>query len=241
MARSPKTVEGDTKKKSGKPVIAGKQLTVALTKLAPNNFNYNEQTDFVFEKTKKSLQEFGFVDPIVVRKLGSKYEIIGGEHRWRAAKEVGFTEVPIMDLGTITDGAAKKLCIVLNETKGRPNTDALAAIISDLTKEGIDMEVLPYTDDELTAFDEMANLGFDEGELNSGNIDVDIDEHASHAFKKDGTLEKLIGFDMMIPEERDRFLKVLMDFAELDSVESGRIWMSYQKYMKTKIRKAKEE
>lgn len=45
-----------------------------------------------------SIMRHGIIQPIVVRKLSnsSKYEIIAGERRWRAAKIAGMIEVPVI-------------------------------------------------------------------------------------------------------------------------------------------------
>jgi len=43
----------------------------------------------------ESIREHGILDPLLVRKLASGYyQIIAGERRWRAAREVGLKEVP---------------------------------------------------------------------------------------------------------------------------------------------------
>jgi len=53
----------------------------------------------MYAKAIASIREFGFVDPITVRTVDGRYQIIDGEHRWRAAKDEGITTVPIVDLG----------------------------------------------------------------------------------------------------------------------------------------------
>jgi ParB family chromosome partitioning protein len=44
----------------------------------------------------KSMIEQGVVQPLVVRRLGSRYQIIAGERRWRAAREAGLEKVPVI-------------------------------------------------------------------------------------------------------------------------------------------------
>jgi ParB family chromosome partitioning protein len=47
------------------------------------------------EELKVSIQEVGFLQPIVVRDLGDdKYELVMGERRWRAAQAVGRETIP---------------------------------------------------------------------------------------------------------------------------------------------------
>jgi ParB family chromosome partitioning protein len=43
----------------------------------------------------RSIQANGIVQPIVVRKAGSKFQIIAGERRWRAAQRAGLRKVPV--------------------------------------------------------------------------------------------------------------------------------------------------
>ena len=44
-----------------------------------------------------SIKEKGVLQPLLVRKSDNKYEIIAGERRWRAAKEAGIKEVPVIE------------------------------------------------------------------------------------------------------------------------------------------------
>lgn len=43
-----------------------------------------------------SVREHGILEPLIVRPLGSGYELVAGERRLRAAKEVGLAEVPVI-------------------------------------------------------------------------------------------------------------------------------------------------
>ncbi len=44
----------------------------------------------------KSMIEQGVVQPLVVRRVGSRYQLIAGERRWRAAREAGLAKVPVV-------------------------------------------------------------------------------------------------------------------------------------------------
>lgn len=46
------------------------------------------------EELKVSIQEYGIIQPLIVRKSIKGYEIVAGERRFRAAKEAGLTEIP---------------------------------------------------------------------------------------------------------------------------------------------------
>lgn len=68
---------------------------IAVDKIVPNPWNPNEMSDEAFlEYTAEVERLGGLPKPVVVRRLRNKYQIVDGEHAWRAACEVGFTEVP---------------------------------------------------------------------------------------------------------------------------------------------------
>lgn len=46
------------------------------------------------QELSDSIKQNGIIQPIVLRKLSSGYEIIAGERRWRAAKMAGFNSIP---------------------------------------------------------------------------------------------------------------------------------------------------
>ena len=87
----------------------------------------------MYEKELASIRRFGLVSPIIVRCVGpDSYQIIDGEHRWRAAKQLGHLFIQVWNLGTIPDATAKQLTIVLNETKGHSDPLALQELLADL-------------------------------------------------------------------------------------------------------------
>ena len=68
---------------------------IAINDLIPNP--YQPRKTFEPAKLKElvnSIRESGVIQPLIVRKAGEKYEIVAGERRWRAAKEVGLDFVP---------------------------------------------------------------------------------------------------------------------------------------------------
>jgi len=126
---------------------------VSINTLDPNPWNPNEETDFMQEKLSGSLEAFGQVAEVLVRKLSSgRYEIIDGEHRWKRMKLSGATEILVNDLGTVSDDDAKMLTMVANELHGNRNPVRLAAILRDLEMEGNWKDIasiMPYNTIEL--------------------------------------------------------------------------------------------
>lgn len=122
-------------------------IYLAPSDLRPNPWNPNRMDPEMYEKEIASIRAFGFVDPITVREQGG-FEIIDGEHRWKAAIDEGLDEVPVVNLGVVADDVAKQLTIVLNETRGQSDPRRLGDLLRDLasrnTMDGL-LQTLPYT------------------------------------------------------------------------------------------------
>jgi ParB family chromosome partitioning protein len=65
------------------------------------------------DELAKSLQHQGVLQPVLVRKDGSRYRLIAGERRWRAAQKAGLRELPAL-LREVTDQEAFELALVEN-------------------------------------------------------------------------------------------------------------------------------
>lgn len=60
-----------------------------------------------------SMREQGIVQPLVVRRVGSRYQLIAGERRWRAAQKAGLGKVPVV-LRDVTDEQVLEIALVEN-------------------------------------------------------------------------------------------------------------------------------
>ncbi|SVY31722.1 ParB/RepB/Spo0J family partition protein [Klebsiella pneumoniae] len=128
-------------------------LQVEVARLRPNPWNTNSVGAQNFEKLKGSIEKLGFFKPILARELdGGQFEILGGEHRWRAAMEQGISAVLVISVGKISDLVAKQMSLVDNERYGEDDQVALQRLIEEIQSE-LDYqlsEIAPY-DDELAA------------------------------------------------------------------------------------------
>ncbi len=124
--------------------------TVDAESLQPNPWNTNQITDPVNEeKLRESLRRFGVFKPILVREIdGGVLEIIGGEHRWKAALQLGHQTVPVLNLGPIDDQRAKELGLVDNGRYGEDDPFALSALIKELGSDVFDF--MPLADLDLS-------------------------------------------------------------------------------------------
>jgi ParB/RepB/Spo0J family partition protein len=126
-------------------------VEIGVQKLTPNPWNPNRMSDDMMAKLQVYIQREGFVEPLVVRSKGEKYEILGGYHRWQIAKELGYQTVPCVVVH-LDDRRAKILTINLNEMKGQSLPSLLASLVHDLSAELTldDLESqLPYSSAEL--------------------------------------------------------------------------------------------
>jgi len=95
------------------------------------------------EKLKRSIAEFGFVEPLVARR--SDHLVIGGHQRLEAAKALGMASVPVVYVD-LSDAEAKTLNLALNKIQGQWDLPKLGELLEDLQR-------LPEIDETLTGFD----------------------------------------------------------------------------------------
>ncbi|MEN6327113.1 MAG: nucleoid occlusion protein [Syntrophomonas sp.] len=68
---------------------------IALDKLLPNPYQPRRQfNQGDLQELAQSIEAYGIIQPIVVRKVGEKYQIIAGERRFRACCLLGLQEIP---------------------------------------------------------------------------------------------------------------------------------------------------
>jgi ParB family chromosome partitioning protein len=90
---------------------------VEVGRLVPNAFQPRaEVEDAQLEELANSIKSNGVIQPIVVRRMGDRYQIIAGERRWRAAQKAGLERVPIVvrDVGPGQDQALLEMALVEN-------------------------------------------------------------------------------------------------------------------------------
>ena len=79
------------------PQSTARALEVDSDLLTPNRFQpRTTMDDGRIEELARSIRSNGIIQPIVVRKADTGYEIIAGERRWRASQRAGLLKVPIV-------------------------------------------------------------------------------------------------------------------------------------------------
>ncbi len=151
-----------------------KQITVPIALLKPSPWNSNHVSPENEIKLQESIRQFGMFKPIVVRQIAEdEYEILGGEHRWDAAREVGLTEVPVFNLGPIDDILARKITLADNARYGQDDTIELAKLLEEIGADAELQNVLPYTDADLNSIFSSVNIALDELDLPGGFEETD--------------------------------------------------------------------
>ena len=80
-----------------------------IVRLAPNAFQPRmDVNDARLQELAQSIKSNGVIQPIVVRRIGDRFQIIAGERRWRAAKLAGLLRVPIV-IREVVAGQEKSL------------------------------------------------------------------------------------------------------------------------------------
>ncbi|MCD6405285.1 MAG: ParB/RepB/Spo0J family partition protein [Planctomycetes bacterium] len=89
-------------------------LRVPVDSVAPNRFQPRQDiSGEAFESLKASIAQDGILQPVVVRPAESGYELIAGERRWRAAKDLGLEVIPVI-VRQADDRHALELALVEN-------------------------------------------------------------------------------------------------------------------------------
>jgi ParB family chromosome partitioning protein len=86
-----------------------------LAKIDPNPFQPRKTMDPAgLEELRDSISAHGVLQPIVVRKMGDRYQIVSGERRWRAARLAGLDRIPAIQRNVVSDSEMLELALVEN-------------------------------------------------------------------------------------------------------------------------------
>ncbi len=103
-------LSGSTEASSAEELVS----QIELARLVPNPFQ--PRRDFSsaeIEELAASIRSAGLLQPILVRALGDRFQIIAGERRWRAAKLAGLERIPAL-VRVISDDQAAIFGLVEN-------------------------------------------------------------------------------------------------------------------------------
>ena len=119
-----------------------KIINISLDEIIPNRFQPRVTFDEKeLNQLANSISRYGIIQPIVVRNLGSKYEIIAGERRYKAARLAGLKKIPAIVNDADDDKSAE---IALLENLQRKDLSAIeeAKAYKKLLEKGFTQEKL---------------------------------------------------------------------------------------------------
>ena len=172
--------------------------TLPVDKLVPADYNPRKDLkpgDPEYEKLKRSITEFGYVEPVLWNKTTG--HVVGGHQRLKVLIDTGVTEVECVVV-EMSEEKEKALNVALNKISGEWDKDKLSLLIADL--QGADFDV-SLTGFDAVEIDKLLNSGMD---AEDDDFDVDA-ELEKPAFSKLGDLwtlgrHKVICGDSTKPE-----------------------------------------
>lgn len=96
------------------PVSVGSPREVDIDLIDPSPYQPRTRfRDQALEELAQSIRSTGVIQPVVLRPLGNRYQLIAGERRWRAAQRAGLHRVPAV-VREATDEQALEMTLVEN-------------------------------------------------------------------------------------------------------------------------------
>ncbi|ARU45723.1 site-specific DNA-methyltransferase [Corynebacterium silvaticum] len=138
-----------------------------ISELRPADYNPRKDLqpgDAEYEKLKRSLTEFGYVEPVIWNKTTGN--VVGGHQRLKVLADLGHTDVDCVVV-ELDETREKALNVALNKISGEWDENKLALLIADLDAADFDAELTGFDDDEIAQMigslddDEVTDDGFD--------------------------------------------------------------------------------
>lgn len=104
--------------------------------------------DAEYEKLKRSITEFGYVEPVIWNQTTGR--VVGGHQRLKVLQEMGMTEIDCVII-EVSEEKEKALNIALNKISGDWDTDKLALLITDLQGSDLDVSLTGFEPAEIDA------------------------------------------------------------------------------------------
>lgn len=129
---------------TGKQVVGNVEME-NLDVVTPNGWNPNAMTPETYASLKYGLEHDGWLANQALLVWGvdddgaERNIIIDGEHRYRVAKELGFTSGPMVFLSGLSEAKAKALTVGMNHKRGTSDQALLAELLQSIQYEVPDL------------------------------------------------------------------------------------------------------
>ena len=167
--------------------------------------------DREYEKLKRSISEFGYVEPVIWnRQTGN---VVGGHQRLKVLVEQGYKTVEVVEV-ELNEQEERILNVSLNKISGRWDNEKLTAIL-----------------DELKEQDEMALTGFEDWELDALKVTYDhIEDLLNEDFSDTGKSEPTsYTMTFTLPEEVHEAMDKYIDENPAGKVELAKLLVNKAK------------
>jgi ParB-like chromosome segregation protein Spo0J len=119
-------------------------LKIPTEKLKPSKYNPRKDLkpgDPEYEKLRRSIEEFGYVEPVIWNKRTGN--IVGGHQRYKVLTALGYKEIDcvVVDLD---EQREKALNVALNKISGEFDIPLLTDLLMDLNEDGFDVSLTGF-------------------------------------------------------------------------------------------------
>ena len=159
---------------------------IKMSKLNPAKYNPRKDLkpgDIEYEKLKRSILEFGYIEPIIWNKRTGN--IVGGHQRYKILKEMGYKEAECLVVD-LDDNKEKALNIAMNKINGEFDIPLLTDLLKDLSMSDFDVSLTGFDEDEIS--DLFSNADVKEGKDDNFDVNKALEEAT---FVKPGDLWQL--------------------------------------------------
>lgn len=126
-------------------------VKVDINTLKPSVYNPRKWSDEAVAQLTESMKRFGLIDPIIVNGAPDRRNIvIGGHFRLKVAKDLGYTNVPVVYVNIPDEAKEKELNIRLNKNQGEWDYDLLSqfdqSLLEDIGFSSIELDDIFHLD-----------------------------------------------------------------------------------------------
>ena len=125
--------------------------TVKIDDLVSPEYNPRHITPEAMESLKQSINEFGYITPIIVNRVNM--HVVGGNQRLECLKALDYKEVEVIFINEPDINREKAINIRLNNSSGDWDIGKLDNIFNDLEIEGFDLTLTGFATENLQPFE----------------------------------------------------------------------------------------